>query len=428
MICWGYLSLRLGALATGGYKLMLNPQIPLSGQAPSALNTYMATEQHEQGTERNRLLNLLTAEQNKSVKGANEEDEMRREGVSLARGAYDTLDYLQKKDVAGLEQYYTQRREEILRRGGNPRDTESALELLKNGNLGELQSRAKHLIDVTTNLGYIKPPARFDPNALNQLRDVLPEENVPTFDAFAAVGPNHAVDYSESILRPTKPLVNINNSPAGAGLTQEQKALADTRVKRFESIQTDAQAAISQNEQLTQLSQIQVGAGFGEGAKVQLARVFNSFGANGDALLGVDAANAQAFNAVSGKLLAEALAAQKGPQTDRDANRMMDTLPKLTNEQEANKFIIGSMQAINDRKVEQAEFYERILEETGSLSDADKRWREFKERTPMVSDSLIDPGSGLPMFFRTFAQEVKRRNPSASRQQIIQAWREKNSE
>jgi hypothetical protein len=223
-----------------------------------------------------------------------------------------------------------------------------------------------------------------------------------------------------------KPLVSITNEAEKKGLTEEQKALAKSRVGRFEKIQNTAQSALDQNEQLDQLSKMDVSTGFGEPIKVNLARAFNALGADGDKLMAVDAANAQSFNAVSGKLLAEALAAQKGPQTDRDADRMMETLPRLSTEQDANKFIIGSMRAINQRKVEQSEFYEKVLESEGTLKEADKKWRNYKRSTPLLSDSLVNKETGLPIFFNEFLEQAQQRNPNASRQEIVEAWRKIN--
>jgi DNA polymerase IIIc chi subunit len=104
----------------------------------------------------------------------------------------------------------------------------------------------------------------------------------------------------------------------------------------------------------------------------------------------------------------------------------MDTLPKISNENQANRFIITSMKAINDRKIEQANFYENILDSEGTLREADKKWREFKRKTPMLSESLKNKETGLPMFFNDFFKQAQAKNPKASRGEIIKAWRDLN--
>lgn len=216
--------------------------------------------------------------------------------------------------------------------------------------------------------------------------------------------------------------VSIINEAEGKGLTEEQKALAKSRVSRFEEIQNTASAAHDQNEVIAQLENMDITSGLGEGLKVQGARVLKALGVEDRELEGY-ISSAQAFNAKSGQLLAEALAAQKGPQTDRDADRIKDTLPQIGNEDAANRFIMSSLRAINERKIEQAEFYERVLEDKGSLKEADKLWRDFKRKTPMLSDNVVDRETGLPMFFNDFRDKAVERNPDATMDEIIDAWR-----
>lgn len=278
---------------------------------------------------------------------------------------------------------------------------------------------------ITRSMLDVLNPGQRQPD-LSQIYQALPEQHRQSFSALASADPKRAMAFASSVMKPDNSLVTINNEADKAGMTEEQKALAKSRVKRFETINTAAQSALDQNEHLSQLASMDVTSGLGEGGKVQLARVFNAFGANGDELLGVDAANTQAFNAVSGKLLAEALAAQKGPQTDKDASRIAETLPRIANEGQANKYILTAMHAINDRKVEQAQFYEKILESDGTLKDADKKWREFKRNTPLSSATIVNKQTKLPMFYFQFVELAKQANPQATDDQILDAWRNAN--
>jgi hypothetical protein len=409
---------------------MIDASIPLRAKAPNVGNALFqatqAADQHQLVKERlaaskqqrqgNALFNAgrqdMMQEQLKGQQLKNEEMERRRLQNSYVNAALRTKAHIENNDIAGLERYYTQRAEEIHGRGGDPSETLEALDMLRNGDIDGLMAGTNSVIQAAQQGGLI---AAKDPRTSAMKEFELAQKN-PEF-----------AEYQQSLKRSGATKINNTISQANkAGLTEEQKALAKSRVSRFEQVQGAAQAAMDQNEQLEQLSQIDVDTGFGEEAKTQVARVFNSFGVNGDSLLGVDVANAQAFRASSGKLLAEALAAQKGPQTDKDAERIMDTLPKLTNEQEANKFILRSMKAINQRKIEQAEFYERALEVDGTLKNADSKWREFKRKTPLMSGSIINQSTGLPMFFGEFMDQAKERNPGATRQQIIGAWRKIN--
>lgn len=208
------------------------------------------------------------------------------------------------------------------------------------------------------------------------------------------------------------------------GAKKEQEKLAEARVGRFDAMQQDALAAMDMNERLNQLSQIDVKTGFGEGFKADTAAALKSLGVEGaESLLNTNIANAQSFNAVTGDLLIRQMATQKGPQTDRDAQNIRETLPKIGNEAEANKFILSSFKAINQRKIEQAEFYDDYLSENQTLDGADKAWREYKSSTPLVSATVKDASSGLPMFFYDFRQKAMAANPGATDEQIAEAWR-----
>jgi hypothetical protein len=219
---------------------------------------------------------------------------------------------------------------------------------------------------------------------------------------------------------------NINVEAAGAGLTEEQKQLAKLRVGYFGKLQDAANNSFDQNSTLDQLSNIDVSTGWGSETKANLAGVANSiFGAGtGDDLLNTNATAMQSFRALSKKMQAAELNKAKGPQTEGDAKRIADTLAGMQNEKNANTFLINSLRATNNRQIEQYEFYQSVLQETGSLESAESKWVGYKRKTPMVSDSVRDKETGLPMFFDSFRQKVLERNPSATREQVINAWRE----
>jgi hypothetical protein len=223
----------------------------------------------------------------------------------------------------------------------------------------------------------------------------------------------------------TTPNTNITLEAEGKGLSEEQKALARSRVKRFEALQTAADNAIDQNEQLAQMEALDVSTGFGtESLAVLGAAVNKTFGDGvGDALIGENVSALQGFKGVGARLVNTELNKATGPQTDGDAKRAASTLANLSNEADANTFLVNSLQAINARKVEQAQFYESYLERDGSLKGANKAWRDFKNQTPMLSGVVKNPQTGLPMFFNQFKGEIKRRQPELNDQQIIEAWR-----
>jgi hypothetical protein len=212
-----------------------------------------------------------------------------------------------------------------------------------------------------------------------------------------------------------------------AGRRAEVEGLANIRINDFQNVKDAAAAADLQNEQLDQLASIDVSTGFGVEARSEIARGVNAiFGeGSGDQLLNVNVPAVQAFKAISGRIQNTELNKAKGPQTDDDARRVAKTLPNIANEQLAKDFLIKSLRAINDRAIRQAEFFEDFRDTNGSLKGSDKAWREFKKKTPLVSEAITDPETGLPMFFNDFRRQVLVAHPGATDSQILFTWRKR---
>lgn len=126
----------------------------------------------------------------------------------------------------------------------------------------------------------------------------------------------------------------------------------------------------------------------------------------------------QAFEGIMGNILAEKLAAQKGPQTDRDADRMKETLATLGNTPEARMFLINSAQAMARRSIEKANFFELWHEDNGTFKGADKAWREDIGQMPLFGTNK----NGLPIFYDEWAPLAKEANPTATDQDINMMW------
>ena len=212
----------------------------------------------------------------------------------------------------------------------------------------------------------------------------------------------------------------------GEGRSEEQKALAKSRVKRYEEIQGSAEQAESELNSVQQLRAIDLETGFGTEEKAQLAKAINFLGGDGESLLSVDISNVEKFNAVVQKQLKDAMATEKGPQTDQDAARISKTLSQLGNTTEGNKFIMSSMEALGRRRIEQENFWTDYLEDSegNTLKGVDKAWRQYKNRTPMFSDVVRNPETNNPMFFYQFRDLYTSENYDES--EIIDAWRQLN--
>jgi hypothetical protein len=188
-------------------------------------------------------------------------------------------------------------------------------------------------------------------------------------------------------------------------------------------VQNEAQTAADLRDTLSQLSTLQTKTGFGEETKADIARVFNSLGVNGDRLLGTNVANAQAANALSGKLISQALAAQKGVASDSDFKFQARIAPTIADEQKAYDFNIKSMRAIANRKIEKDQFYTNWYENNRSLEGVKKAWQDYINETPIFSDNVVDRATGLPANYYEFRDDYFLLNSNASEDEVRNAWR-----
>lgn len=215
----------------------------------------------------------------------------------------------------------------------------------------------------------------------------------------------------------TKPATSIT---IGGG-KKEQEKLAESRVAQLTRFQEQAEVAIEANQSLDVLENIDVDTGALEPAKQGLAAFGKAFGLDTSGIANVSAG--EAFNAEAKRLVLAVKASQKGPQTDKDENTIAATVARLGNTQVGNQFIVDSAKSLNNRKIERADFYNNFLDANDTLKDANKAWSKFKRSTPMIS-AKRKTSDGLPVFFFKFENDVRAANPDATRQEIIEAWRE----
>lgn len=404
----------------------LDTRIPLAVNqvdVPGSLSKGLALNENiENRPKRNKLLDLQLQGQQNTVEAQRNEIEAKaaeRELDSVLQGALGldaiigTQGNFTPESQQSAIQFLSTRLQDIEGRGGDASGTRTALGHAQAGNVQDLRQAIAGVKNIAIQTGKLKVPS-------------VPAVQQNLIAAGLRPG---TPEFQQALLNSVnKPAVSITNEAEGKGLTEEQKALAKSRVGRFESIQEAADNAIDQDEQLAQLENIDISTGFGVEARGALASAVNAiFGAGtGDSLTNTNLPALQAFRGVSARLVNSELNKAKGPQTEGDAQRAKSTLASLSNEVDANRFLIKSLRATNARKIEQSEFYSEILERDGTLTEADKEWSAFKRKTPMLSASVIDQQSGLPMFFNEFSAKAQAANPNASKEQIINAWRELN--
>lgn len=224
----------------------------------------------------------------------------------------------------------------------------------------------------------------------------------------------------------TKPSTQVN---IGGESGEFSKALGKQNAITFGKVNEQRDAAIEANQSLSVLENIDVRTGALEPAKLALASFGKAFGIDTSKLAKVSAG--EAFNAEAQRIVLSVKASQKGPQTDKDEATIRKTVASLGNTTEGNQFIIDSARALNNRRIERADFYDDFIQSNdGKFTDpqgksANAAWAEFKRNTPMVSANLRTP-EGLPVFFYKFEQDIRESNPNATQAEIIEFWRQKN--
>ena len=142
--------------------------------------------------------------------------------------------------------------------------------------------------------------------------------------------------------------------------------------------------------QLDVLDKLPISAetGWSKEAQAKAANVLIGLGYTGKQAQEL-ASNAQTFNAIRGKQTWEMLGAQKGPQTEGDAQRAQATYAQLGNTPEANKFINSFQRAVIKRQQAEAKFYNQHYNEAlaaGDLSQLERSWLN----TPQAQMSIFD--------------------------------------
>lgn len=153
---------------------------------------------------------------------------------------------------------------------------------------------------------------------------------------------------------------NINMGGEGA----EQRTVGEGVGKEYLELRQGAKAAAGTLGTLGQMDRLagQIESGPGSGA-VDIARRLGS-------LVGVDSAlpERQAFEALSNKLVLDQLGGSLGAGvSNADTQFLKDTVPKLSNTPEANRYLIEAGKRLAQRKIEAANAADQFRAQAGSL-------------------------------------------------------------
>lgn len=220
------------------------------------------------------------------------------------------------------------------------------------------------------------------------------------------------------------PTVNVNT----AGVSEYQKSRGKNLAETVSGIEEDGRNARSQLALIQPLLAMDVETGYGKKGQLAAARLGGLlFGEDVGKLIYEQTSEAEAFEALSETLVNNTLNLAKGPQTDQDAIRVRSTLASLGKTPQANKFILGYSSGVQRRMIERAKFFSEEVNEKGTnFKEVQSSWDQYLDSTPLVSASVYQKGTTIPMTFYEFEQAAKEKNKGISRQVIEQKWRELN--
>lgn len=231
-----------------------------------------------------------------------------------------------------------------------------------------------------------------------------------------------------------------NFNPSGGGVSITNNMPGPAGDKKFSEIRAGGVAdfmgelrdrsgiAREQNISLASMNALDVETGWGQEAKLEVARVMNAFSpGSGESIANVS--GTEAYKALGLTYINSQMANAKGPQTEGDFRRFEKTFSSLGKSPLANQWLIDNVTANNDRQIEQHQFYQDYVNKNGenSWQTVDNAWQAYKADIPMVAGSdRLNAKTGLPYLWNQYQKDYRSENPDARREQIIEAWQEFN--
>jgi hypothetical protein len=308
-------------------------------------------------------------------------------------------------------QFLQNRVEEINDRGGDPRDT---LELIQQ-TPQQRQQTIQSVLSIGQQKGLLKSPIQQKQDLTQMAKGLIEEGFDPKSKEFQRELTKRRTQKKGSLVT-----VQTGDNQVQAEDIEFKKALGKQQATRFSNIIKEGEDARNTIAALDQLDNIDVAKGIFEPAKVEFARVLQGFGVDASEVANV--ANAQAFNAVSTKLVNEVLNAAKGPQTDQDAARARKTIASLGDAPKAAGFKNDALRALALRKVEQQDFIESQIDSGKNFRESINEWNKFKKTTPSLS-TIVTTSEGLPVFFFQYQDFQRKTKPNITDSEILENWR-----
>lgn len=230
-----------------------------------------------------------------------------------------------------------------------------------------------------------------------------------------------------------KPLVDMRGANFGPGGSPNNlyDKLADKMAERNATTAGDIfdQAAIgAERRSGIQLQRATIAQGLETGAFAPLvngvASYVEGFGIDPKTLNLPDPSKGQVFDMATFDNLLKALQAQKGPQTEGDAQRALKTFASIKNTKEANLFILDYMEALTYRQEELAQFVQDNVyrpehaKDPNVVNNLRSKWIRTMRDVPIVAASKQ---SGLPITFYKYREAGLQKG--MTEEEVLSNWK-----
>ncbi|PAL21049.1 lysozyme family protein [Acetobacter syzygii] len=181
--------------------------------------------------------------------------------------------------------------------------------------------------------------------------------------------------------------VTLNNGPTTSEFQKKSDDEAATRIGSYITEGAQAPALIGQLQQLSDLSR---SIGTGKGAQF-MATVGPYAQALGVDVKGLD--QQQAFSALVDRMAPQMRPVGSGSSSDTDVRMFMNSLPRLGNTDRGNQIIAGTMQALQQNKLQAADIAAQAQNGKMSWQDAESQIRKLPnpyEQFKRAHSDLVD--------------------------------------
>lgn len=182
--------------------------------------------------------------------------------------------------------------------------------------------------------------------------------------------------------------VTLNNGPTTSEFQKKSDDEAATRIGGYITEGAQAPALIGQLQQLSDLSR-SIGTGKGAQFMAAVGPYAQALGVN---VKGLD--QQQAFTAIVNRMIPAMRPVGSGSSSDTDVRMFMNSLPQLGNTDWGNQIIAGTMQALQQNKVQAADIAAQAQRGQISWQDAESQIRKLPnpyEQFKKAHSDLVSP-------------------------------------